>query len=327
MKKIALVTAFLLAALTLSAQQIRTNYRSGGITHISTDYERVDDKDHPFWTRVELAGFPDGSTMYLLYLNFESKTAFTVPKGVKLTLTLPGGKFVRADQIGRDNPTKSAYLDGNRRYYWNRTKYAVESADMEKLVRGVSSFDAATGWGPEDYIQCNFPDGAFASLLKRHCEAILHAADSTLELTGAISRYNESKNSTMTTAVPIVARGERFLYNVILTHLYYKNTNAEDIDLAFHIGTEDSYHIPYDAQVTFTLEDGSDIVLKQTRDEDNFVYLYPSLEELRRLAGGIRSLSIDYDGGRLSDTFPDPENGFSVSIAQQYQALMSLSPR
>ena len=40
MKKTILLAAALLAALGLSAQTIRTNYRSEGMTHISTQSER-----------------------------------------------------------------------------------------------------------------------------------------------------------------------------------------------------------------------------------------------------------------------------------------------
>lgn len=315
------------ASLSLRAQDIRTNYRLEGMTHISTDYEALKVGEDPCWTRVELVGFPDGSSIYLLYLNLESKKAFTVPKGVKMTATLPGGRIVRADQIGKDSPTKTAFEDGKRRFYWNRLKYALETPDMEKLIKGVSSLELSTGWGPDDYIQCSFKDDAFADLLKRHCEAILHAADSTIDISAEIAGRQESKSSIMTASKPIVATGTERIYNVLLSHLYYKNTNAEDIDLAFQIGSEEAYHVPYDALVEFTLADGSVISLKQTRDEDNFVYLFPSLKELRRMAVGITAISIPYEGGTLTDTFPDAANGFSAAVVQQLNLLLSLSPR
>ena len=45
MKKTILLAAALLAALGLSAQTIRTNYRSEGMTHISTQSEKTGDLD------------------------------------------------------------------------------------------------------------------------------------------------------------------------------------------------------------------------------------------------------------------------------------------
>ena len=57
MKKTLLSLAAFAAALTLYAQEIRTNYRSEGITHVSTEAESCQD----FTVRVERVGFPDGS--------------------------------------------------------------------------------------------------------------------------------------------------------------------------------------------------------------------------------------------------------------------------
>ena len=134
----------------------------------------------------------------------------------------------------------------------------------------------------------------------------------------------------MSTADPIVARGSRFDYNILLSHLYYKNTNGEDMDLAFVIGTQEQFFIPYDSPVRFTLADGSLISLLQAREDTNFVYLYPSMEDLARMCEvGITGLAIDYKGGTLEDSFPagEEKNGFSDAINQQVQLLLSLSPR
>ena len=319
------MTAALLTLCTLlGAQEIRTNYRSGGLTHISTDYELVKAGSVPFWTRVELVGFPDGSTIYLLYMNFEQKAATNVPKGVKMALTLTNGKIVRVEQIGTDSATKRAFVVDKDRFYWNRTKYAVETADMEKLVKGVKSIDVVTGWNPDDYIQSTFPANEFGSLLQRHCTAIRQAADHTVDLTAQMASYVDNQNSIIATAKPIVGDGKRFIYNIQLSHLYYKNTNREDVDLAVQIGTEEKYHVSLDAPVNFTLADGSTIALKQTRDENNFLYCFPSLSELRRMTAGIQSITFTADSGTVTDLL-DPS--FTEAINQQYQILMSLSER
>ena len=131
MKKTLLSLTALAAALTLSVQEIRTNYRSEGMTHISTEAEPCQD----FTARVERVGFPDGSTLYQLFIDLRQKTAFTAPKGVKMTATLPGGAVLRADQIGQESATKSRQEDG---LYLNRLRYAMEEADLEKLTRGVT---------------------------------------------------------------------------------------------------------------------------------------------------------------------------------------------
>ena len=325
MKK--MLIALLLAAiapLSVQGQSIRCNYRSNGMTHISTGYESLEVDGTPAEARVELAGFPDGSTLYVLYLNLLQKTATVVPKGVKMGVTLTSGKIIRLDQIGQSSATPRRLDNG---LFVNRLKYAVESADMEKMVRGIKGIDIITGWNPEDFVQGNFADDQLGSLLKRHCEAILAASDHTVELEAKLSGYTENLSSILSTTDPVVARGAHFAYNVLISHLYYKNTNEEDVDLAFVLGAEKKYHIPLDAPVRFTLRDGSVIDLLQTRDDENFVYVYPSLEEMARMcATGVSGLSVEYDGGVLEDSFTE-ENGFSEAVNQQLQLLLSISPR
>ena len=317
MKKTILLAAALLAALALSAQQVRTNYRSEGMTHISTVSEKIQDME----VRTECVGFPDGSALYQLYIDLRQKTPFTAPKGVKMTATLPGGSLVRADQIGTDSATKTRLEDG---LYLNRLRYALEIDDMEKLTRGVTALELATGWNPDDYLQYNFKDNAFADLLKRHCDAIVKASSETVELAVEPAGRVDQTGSVLTASEPLVADGTDLKYNIILSHLYYKNSAKEDIDLAFQLGTEKQYRIETDAPVTFVLEDGSEITLPQTRDEVNFLYLYPSMDQLRTLAyGHVKALRIQSEDGTLADAILD--DSFSKAVNQQYQLLMSLS--
>ena len=328
MKKTLLALLAACFVLSLQAQNIRTNYREEGITHISTDYEELQMAGIPAQVRVELAGFADGSTLYLLYINLLQKTSTVVPKGVKMAVTLSNGKLVRLDQIGEDSATKRRLESG---VFVNRLKYAAEAADMEKMVKGIKSLDIITGWNPDDYVQVNFGENELGDLLKRHCEAILKAADVTIDLVSTLSGYTENLNSVLSTTHPLVGRGANYDYNILMSHLYYKNNHQEDLDLAFLIGTKEQYHVPYDASVKFTLNDGSVIGLLQTRDDMNFVYVYPTLDDLYRMVSvGVKSLSIDYEGGVLTDEFPPREDGeltFSQVVNQELQLLLSVSKR
>jgi hypothetical protein len=238
-----------------------------------------------------------------------------------MTATLPSGSVVRADQIGQESATKSRQEDG---LYLNRLRYALEEADMDKLTRGVTDLELVTGWDPDDYLRYSFKDDAFAALLKRHCAAIEKAAESTIDLIAEAAGRMVMTENVMTAAKPLVADGKDLKYNVILSHLYYKNSAKEDIDMAFQLGTEKQYHIEPDAPVTFVLADGTEITLPQTRDEVNFLYLYPSMSQLRTLSyGNIESLRIKTTDGTLTDAIID--NSFSKALNQQYQLLMSLS--
>jgi len=327
MRKLLLMALAAILSFPAWTQSIRTNYRSEGMTHIATDYEPLTLGSVPAQLRVELVGFPDGSTLYLMYINLVQKEAVVVPKGVKMGVTLSNGKLIRLEQINQVSATPHRLDDGT---ILNRLKYATEPSDMEKMVRGIKSVELVTGWNPDDYVQARFPEDQLGALLKRHCEAILNASTHTIDLQSKLSGYTENANSIMSTADPIVARGTHFDYNILLSHLYYKNTNGEDMDLAFVIGTQEQYFIPYDSPVRFTLADGSLISLQQAREDTNFVYLYPSMEDLARMCEvGITGLAIDYKDGTLEDTFPagEEKNGFSDAINQQLQLLLSLSPR
>ena len=344
MKRTIIAALFGVLCLSLGAQEIRGNYLSGKISHISTEYEALSFGDCNAQIRVEQAGFPEGGVLYLLYINLEQKSSVVAPKGVKMALTLKSGGIVRVEQIGEDSSTKPRLENG---LFCNRLKYAVEQADMDKILGGVKSLDVVYGWNPDDYLQLSFSDDEFAALLRRHIEAIRSAAGATIPLSAELAGYSDNLESVLATTKPIVARGQQRIYNVILSYLYYKNSNTDDIDLAFQIGTEDTYHIPLDAEVSFVLSDGSTLVLPQTRDEFNLVYVYPSMSDVRRLIKGVREIRIPYvaPGGTsasspgqesasaptgdlraLTDSFL-PGEGFAEAVNAQYQTLISVSPK
>lgn len=330
MRRIIVLSLALTLIQAATAQEIRTNYRSGGITHISTSYENITLGGIPSEVRLEQVRFADGGSLYLLYLNLLQKTAVNAPKGVKMALNLEGGKLVRLDQIGQDSATKRRLENG---LFLNRLKYALEPADLDKMLKGIKSVDIITGWSPDDYVQADFTANELSALLERHNKAILDAGGKTIELQTTLSGYTENQNSTLSTANPVVARGNRYDYNILLTHLYYKNNNTEDLDLAFVIGSpkSESFHFPFDAPVKFTLGDGSEITLPQTRDNVNFVYVYPSLEQFSQMVSkGVKSISISCEEGVFSDEFTAREDGsfdFSQALNQELQLLLSVSHR
>ena len=317
MKKLALTALALLAGVALQAQQVRANYRVEGMTHIATRAESIAFGTIPGQAGVEWVGFPDGSSLYLLYITLEpaKKAATAAPKGVKMGVNLSNGKLIRLEQIGQ-YPASAKYT---------RLKYAIESEDMEKMVRGIKSVDIVTGWDPDDYVQGNFANDELGSLLKRHCENILKASKNTLEPKATLAERQETTSSVMTTTNPLVGRGANYDYNILLSHLAYKNGDTDDVDLYFVIGTKEQFHIPFDAAVRFTLADGSVIGLLQARDDVNFVLVYPSIEDMNRMIEvGISSLSIDYEGGTLTDTFPareDEELTFSEALRHELQLI------
>ena len=351
MKKTIIAALFGALCFSLGAQEIRCNYLSGKISHIATEYEALSFGECN----------AQGGVLYLLYINLEQKNSVVAPKGVKMAIGLKSGGIIRVEQIGEDSTTKPRLESG---LFCNRLKYAIEPADMNKILGGVKSLDVVYGWNPDDYLQASFAGDEFSSLLKRHLEAIHSVEGRTIPLSAELAGYSDNLESILATTKPIVARGQQRIYNVILSYLYYKASNTDDIDLAFQIGTEDSYHIPLDAEVVFVLSDGSTISLPQTRDEFNLVYVYPSMSDVRRLLQGVREIRIPYsapseasaeaalpsspaeasaeaapvpstlpsspastgDLRTLTDSFL-PGEGFAEAVNAQYQTLISVSPK
>jgi hypothetical protein len=76
------------------------------------------------------------------------------------------------------------------------------------------------------------------------------------------------------------------------------------------------------------LRDGSSIDLIQTRDDFNFFYVYPSLEDLYRMVGvGVAGITIECEDGTLKDTIPASSEDFTAAVSQQLNLLLSVSSR
>ena len=138
-KAILLALTALGLSLISSAQTVRTNYRAGGITHISTEYEELSLGEVPAQVRVELAGFQDGSTLYLLYINLVQKNATAVPKGVKMAVNLQGGKLIRLEQIGELVVCKAEYVCCLGRSFYYLAACLVFALDNGSDVEGISA--------------------------------------------------------------------------------------------------------------------------------------------------------------------------------------------
>lgn len=309
MKKIVTFLCAVLAGLALGASEIRSNYTLSGTTHISTEFEQVQ-QDLLLSASLEEVSFSDGSRIYLLHL--KTGDSKPVPKGVKMAVNFTGGGFIRLEQIGKDIP--------------GRLKYAMEPADLERILGEVSSLDIITGWNPEDYLQVSFKGNSFSALLKSHLETIRNAHGSTVTLEASLAGYETTATSIITAAKPIIAKGQSYIYNVILSQIHYKNGNGEDFDLSFLVGTDSKIRIPYDATVRFTLRDGSVTDLASNREEVNFVYVYPEKDQLRRMSMvGVASIAVISEGETvLEDVFPEGKEDFSHALRQELELLLSL---
>ena len=315
----------LMAGLCASAQdQLRSNFKYNGYSYVSGELEKVP-CDHPFYLRLEYVAFPDNTYAYLIHMNYEDKVAYEVPKGVKIAFTTPDGKLVRAEQVGGGTGEKRAFTNADgKRVYWNNAQYMITEDELVKLFPGIKSIDVVTGWDPDDYFQAGFRNDEFAKALERQYNAIQAASGEAVEVQQEdIVRYADNNNSLTVLTRAHVAQGEKMPYNVSVNYLYYKDSNQEDFDVNFMLGTETQYLIPVGSQVYISLLDGSTMILQQERDAYNTVYLYPTPQQTKALCKGVKSFTIETEDGIVSDSFPD--NDFSRVVNQLYNTLMAVA--
>lgn len=331
MKKLLLALAAVLTLVPFaSAQEIRYSYKNGGVTRVSTEYEFVktgEGDQHPLWTRLEYVRFKDGSVSYMLYLNFEEKTAVNIPKGVRMAVTLSDGKLIRSEQLYAQKGNKRAFTSGKGRVYWNKTQYMFTETDVKRMAAGIKDLDVITGWNPEDYLQIKYGSNQLGAVIARHYDAIAKAVPSAVAVEADdIVDYANNANSLTIKARPHVASGDRFKYNVAVSYLYYKNTNTEDIDLEFQLGTTHSYRIHYGSPVVFELSDGEKIVLSQSKEDVSKVMCYPTLSQVRKMMSkGVKAVTVTSDEGALSDTFQG--STFTDAVSVGYHTVMSVAER
>ena len=313
MKRIALLFC-LIPILSLAAHaqsSVRYNYSLKGITHISADYELVDNgKGLPFSVRLENLQFPDGTEGYLVHMILKGKNPIQIPKGTKMTVSFGGTKTARLEQIGDNDPNIGNYL--------------AEPYDIQQMADKIAFLDIATGYGPDDYVKIAFSGDEFSQVIRRQYELIWAAREKTIKIDGnKILGISDGAVSTRVVAVPIVAQGNNLIYNIGLTCLSYKEKESEDFDLSIQLGTDKKYLIPYSSEVTFSLKDGSQLLFKQHGDGVNRVVLYPTVAEMRKMIDtGISSMVLHTDEGNLTETFPG--NDLSEVINREYQLLMSV---
>ena len=130
--------------------------------------------------------------------------------------------------------------------------------------------------------------------------------------------------STTIVSKPVKLEGKKYTFTIALNYLYYKDTNKEDYDLNFLISGPKEYDIPVDSPVTFELADGSMMNLKQEQDDKDAVHCYPTIDQVKTLLRGVRSLTVDTADGTIKEVFA--ENEFAKILDLQYNSLQVVSP-
>ena len=316
------------AATVPDLNMIRHNYKYNQYTYTGSERLLVTagkGNPHPFYVKLDLVGFPDGSDAYLMELDFVSRTSVNIPKDVKMTVMSSSGKIMSSKQMSSETTDKHAFTaDDGSKVFWNKAKYLFFAEDMNRMAAGVKHIDVATGWGPDEYVSISFENDELGQALKKELSAIKSVKRPVQEIGDNIAQYADRFGSTTIVSKPIRLEGKRFSFNVSLNYLYYKDTNKEDYDLNFTIKGKRDYDIPVDSPVIFELADGTLMNLKQEKDDRNAVHCYPTVNQVKVLARGVRSLQVETSDGIVKEVFAAGE--FSKLLDKQYNSLQTVSP-
>ena len=310
----------------ISQDLIRSNYKYNGYNHIRTERIKVDAGDkHPFMTSLEYIGFPDGSTAYMLELDYISNVSKNAPKGVPFSATATDGKIINAKQIYVETTDKRAFPgpDG-KPIYWNKVQYLLEEGAVQKIASGVKNTDLAFSFEPDDYISTNYSNDEFGKAVKELYYAIKSEKPETEELGDWIGTYSNQKNSLTVITKNVNVKGDAVPFVMSMTYMYFKETHEEGYDLNLAIKSDKVGLIAIDTPVILTLEDGGTVELKQERDAEGILFLYPDIDQIKKIIrGNVTAIKVATPGKGFTDTF---SNGvFSGTLFVLYNTLQTVS--
>jgi len=325
-----IAVALILMTVSASAQTLlRHSYKSNGYTYVGTERTLVkagaSDKN-PFYEKLEYVVFPDGkTTAYILELDYEQETSINFPKEVQMRATAPDGKMLTFKQYAGATTDKHQFTsEDGKKVYWNVAKYMLEEDDVKRLSEGVKNLEVVYSWGPDGFYTYTYSNDEFAKALKAQYDLLKSQELPSTETEVLIAEYSDNFGSKTVISKSQVVEGKSANLKVSMSYLYYKNTNKEDYDLTLVLSGSRELNVPYEAELEFTMEDGTKIMLKQERDTQNVVFLFPTLDQAKAFAfGKVKSVKIPLEDGSVTQVWEN--NEFGNAVNRIYNSLQMVS--
>lgn len=325
----ALAISLLVMTMSASAQTlIRHSYKSNGYTYIGTErtFVKAGSSDkHPFYEKLEYVVFPDGETAFILELDYEQETNINFPKEVQMRATAADGKMLSFKQYAGTSTDKHQFTsEDGKKVYWNVAKYMLEEDDVKKLIGGVKNLEVTYSWSPDGFYSYSYSNDEFAKALKEQYDIIKAQPAVKDETEILIAEYSDNFGSKTVISTGLMVEGKSANMKVSMSYLYYKGTNKEDYDLTLIVSGGREFHIPYESELEFTMEDGQKILLKQERDSQNVAFLFPTLDQAKAFAfGKVKSVKIPLEDGFVIQEWENNEFGKAVNTI--YNSLQMVS--
>ena len=324
MKKflLAALAALLLAGTAASAQDLlRYNYKKNGYVYTGTERIRVTGSGgaNPMQLKLSRVAFPDGAAIYVLHIDFESSSAWKIPKNAPLTIRTTAGKTV-ISKNNTDAPNLIApqgiRAENGSKTWWNYGEYYFELADIQKICVGVASVDVQRRWSSDGVIKVTYKNDEFGKAVFKQFEALEAAPAPKAELGSQLASVSDQGGNRMDDTKTLSVNAQ---LSASLGYVYYASGNNESYELNLLVPGKE---VPLDGAVDIVTTSGATLHLKQEKGQEaGRVTCYPDAEQLKRMAKGVSRMTLQTTSGTVNLTFPD--KAFATTIDKLYNALQT----
>lgn len=308
--------AALVVVSAFGQDQLRYNYKRNKFVY--TGAERVEVASTPaMQIKLGRITYPDGASIYDLRIDFESSSAWKMPKNASIVFNLANGKSVMLKH-SKDEPNLVApkgIKKAGKTVYLNYGEYYLEQADLDKLLTGVADLDATRRMSADGHVKATFKNNEFTKALAQAYDAISNAKTAKVTVGNDVEAIDDySGNRVVKTRYVKVGQSA----SISLSYLYAADSNTESYDL--NIKVEDSDIVPGGASVSFTMPAGSVIRLRQEKDlPKGEIVCFPDVDQLKTMMRGVGKISFETNGGDRFVVVPAAE--FGAAVEQLYNAI------
>lgn len=318
---LAVLSAFVLSALAMQAQDLlKYNYKRNNYVYTGAERVEAASTTSPVYIKLGRIAFPDGVSIYVLRLDFESESAWKMPKNAGITFELENGSAVVAKHSGdaANLVAPEGIAKGGGKVFWNYGEYYLEESDIKKLLSGVSSLDAARRRSASGHVKLSFKNNSFSKALRRAYNAIEAAKTPSSELGRHVSGLNDTAGNRLASTETLDAGSGLSVY---LNYLYSAENNSESYDLVLSVPGRT---VAGGAAVTFITTQGERIVLKQEKNlPEGEVICYPENDTLKRMIHGVSRIVLETTSGEVSFNLRGQE--FSSALGTLYNSLQTIA--
>lgn len=319
------VLAGLLMTTAASAQDLlRHNYKKNGYVYTGTERIRVSGASNsaPLYLTLDRVSFPDGAAIFILHVDYESSTAWKIPKNAPLTIRTTNGKTV-ISKNSFDGPNLIApqgiRAANGTKTYWNCGEYYYEEADIQKIAVGVAGIEAQRRWSADGIIKETYKNDEFGKAVFRQFEAICNAPAPKYEIGSSLLKSLQDQSGNRMVETNTLSVNSQA--SVSLDYTYYASDNSESYDLHFYLPGKE---VPIDGLVTVVTAGGQTISLKQEKvTEQGRVTCYPSAEQLKLMLRGVARITFQTTSGTM--TLNDKDGAFAAAVDKLYNVIQTVA--